>query len=129
MPTWTWIIIGFFGAFFVSLLLVPVCRKLAFALNIVDHPAERKVHKKVMPLLGGLAVFLSFMIISVGGVIVVFSFDAFPVFQDLFPGLFFMRRGFFLVMEKFRWYLRVRSQEQKMVVVFPCIFTIRTVVE
>ena len=91
----------FFGAFFVSLLLVPVCRRVAFALDVVDHPAERKVHTRVMPLLGGLAVFLSFLVVSFSGVITVFSFNTFPFFQDLFPGLFFMRGGIQQVLHKF----------------------------
>lgn len=36
----------------------------SFALKIgaIDHPAERKVHKKQTPLLGGLAIYISFMI-------------------------------------------------------------------
>jgi UDP-GlcNAc:undecaprenyl-phosphate GlcNAc-1-phosphate transferase len=91
----------FFGAFILSVLLVPLCRRLAFRLNLVDRPAERKVHAGIKPLLGGGAVFLSFFIVALSGVFLVFNFDSFPFFQELLPGLYYMRRGFFLVLNKF----------------------------
>lgn len=43
-----------------SLFLTPFVIKLAFAVGAVDKPDERKVHKRVMPRLGGLAAFSSF---------------------------------------------------------------------
>jgi UDP-GlcNAc:undecaprenyl-phosphate GlcNAc-1-phosphate transferase len=93
----------FIGAFILSAALVPLCRRLAFRLNLVDRPAARKVHLEPKPLLGGGAVFLSFFIVAVSGVVIVFTFDSFPFFQDLFPGLYYMRNGFFKVLEKFRY--------------------------
>ena len=45
-----------------SLILVPLVRKIAIHINAMDIPNERKVHKKPMPRLGGLAIFLSFLI-------------------------------------------------------------------
>ena len=45
-----------------SLILVPLVRKIAIHINAMDIPNERKVHKKPMPRLGGLALFLSFLI-------------------------------------------------------------------
>lgn len=45
-----------------SLILVPLVRKIAIHINAMDIPNERKVHKKSMPRLGGLAIFLSFLI-------------------------------------------------------------------
>lgn len=50
-------------ALVVSLLLTPVVRKLAIKINAMDTPGERKVHLKVMPRLGGLAVYASFAIV------------------------------------------------------------------
>jgi len=91
----------FFGAFFFSFLLVPLIRKLAIRLEIVDRPAARKVHTEAKPLLGGAAVFISFFVVTLSGVLMVFNFDSFPFFKDLFPGLFYMRRGFLLVLNKF----------------------------
>ena len=45
-----------------SLILVPIIRKVAIHINALDIPDERKVHKKPMPRLGGLAIFLSFLV-------------------------------------------------------------------
>lgn len=49
-----------------SFALVPMVRKLAWRTNAVDIPAsakDRKVHNEPTPLLGGLAVFLSFSLL------------------------------------------------------------------
>lgn len=45
-----------------SLILVPLIRDIAYHINALDVPNKRKVHKKVMPRLGGLAIFLSFLV-------------------------------------------------------------------
>jgi len=37
-------------------------KKLAFRLGATDRPNQRKVHAKIMPRMGGLAIFISFMI-------------------------------------------------------------------
>ncbi|MDD4239002.1 MAG: MraY family glycosyltransferase [Desulfotomaculaceae bacterium] len=44
----------------VALLITPLVRKWAFKLGALDRPEQRKVHQKVMPRLGGLAVFIAF---------------------------------------------------------------------
>lgn len=49
-------------SFLVSLLLVPICKKVSIHINAMDIPNERKVHKHPMPRLGGLAIYLSFLI-------------------------------------------------------------------
>ncbi len=46
-----------------SLLLTVATESLATKFKVIDRPGERKIHKKPTPLLGGLAVFLSFFII------------------------------------------------------------------
>jgi len=48
--------------FILSLILTPIVKKLAFKIGAVDQPNKRKVHNKIMPRLGGLAIFLSFFI-------------------------------------------------------------------
>jgi UDP-GlcNAc:undecaprenyl-phosphate/decaprenyl-phosphate GlcNAc-1-phosphate transferase len=48
--------------FFASILLTPLVKKLAFRIGATDKPNHRKVHSKIMPRLGGLAIFLSFLI-------------------------------------------------------------------
>jgi UDP-GlcNAc:undecaprenyl-phosphate GlcNAc-1-phosphate transferase len=43
-----------------SLGLTPLVRLLAIRIHVLDFPSERKIHKKPIPLLGGIAVFLAF---------------------------------------------------------------------
>ncbi|WP_147534128.1 glycosyltransferase family 4 protein [Bacillus marasmi] len=45
-----------------SILFTPVVRKLAFKIGATDRPSQRKVHQRVMPRLGGLAIYISFII-------------------------------------------------------------------
>ncbi len=51
------------GALSLSLALTVAVESLAVKKGILDFPSERKIHKKPIPLLGGLAVFLSFFTI------------------------------------------------------------------
>lgn len=48
--------------FLLSLLLTPIVKKIAIHINALDYPNERKIHKKPIPRLGGLAIYLSFII-------------------------------------------------------------------
>lgn len=48
--------------FVASLLLVYIIKKVAIHINAMDIPNERKVHKKPMPRLGGLAIFLAYLL-------------------------------------------------------------------
>ncbi|MGN1385556.1 MAG: glycosyltransferase family 4 protein, partial [Bacillus sp. (in: firmicutes)] len=48
--------------FIASLIITPLVRKLAFKIGATDKPNYRKVHQKIMPRLGGLAIFISFLI-------------------------------------------------------------------
>lgn len=49
-------------ALVISFLLTPYIKKLAFKIGAVDKPDARKVHTKVMPRLGGFAIFIAFMV-------------------------------------------------------------------
>lgn len=53
----------FLATVLVSLVITPLVRKLAFFVGAVDKPNNRKVHKTIMPSMGGLAIYLSFMIV------------------------------------------------------------------
>lgn len=54
-------IIPFFIAFLLSLLFTYLIRRLALYYKILDYPSlSRKIHKKSIPLLGGLGIFLAF---------------------------------------------------------------------
>ena len=48
--------------FITCLILVPIVKKLAEHVGAMDIPNARKVHTKPMPRLGGLAIFLSFIL-------------------------------------------------------------------
>ena len=54
----------FLGAFGLSMLLTPAARAFALAAGIVDHPERRKIHQVPVPLLGGAAIVLSFLGVS-----------------------------------------------------------------
>ncbi|WP_338751675.1 MraY family glycosyltransferase [Bacillus sp. FJAT-52991] len=70
-----------------SLAITPLVKKLAIAVGAVDKPNYRKVHQRIMPRMGGLAIFISFMIgmfvlqpqadfnlaIMIGGVIIIIT--------------------------------------------------------
>lgn len=45
----------------ISLIATPFVKKLAVNIGAVDKPNERKVHKTLMPRLGGLAIYISFI--------------------------------------------------------------------
>lgn len=45
-----------------TIALTPLCKKLAWRLGAVDYPSARRVNKKPIPRLGGVAIFLSVFI-------------------------------------------------------------------
>lgn len=47
-------------AFFVTLLVTPVIIKLFLNLNIFDKPGGRRIHTKITPSMGGVAIFIGF---------------------------------------------------------------------
>ena len=53
----------FLIAFVLSLLLVPVMKKLAVRIGAVDQPSQRKVHRHSKPLLGGLAIAATLLLV------------------------------------------------------------------
>lgn len=48
--------------FLTSLFLIPIIKKIAIHVNALDMPNKRKVHKVPIPRLGGLAIFLAFLL-------------------------------------------------------------------
>jgi len=50
------------SAFVLAVGVTPVARKLAVRVGIVDQPNARKIHSKAIPLLGGVALYLAFII-------------------------------------------------------------------
>jgi UDP-GlcNAc:undecaprenyl-phosphate GlcNAc-1-phosphate transferase len=51
--------IPFLTAFIVSFSLVPLLRKLSLTTGFVDQPSKRKIHHQAIPLMGGVAIYLS----------------------------------------------------------------------
>ena len=61
---------GFALALLFTLLLVPLVRRNAIKAGYYDAPGERKIHKQPIPRLGGIAIWLGFML-ALGVVVVV----------------------------------------------------------
>ena len=57
----TILLMAFIPFVFVTL-ITPVIKKIAFHVNALDLPGERKVHNKPMPRLGGLGIYLGFLL-------------------------------------------------------------------
>lgn len=51
-------------SFVIAFLIVPVIIKYSLRKNLVDIPGRRKIHKKVTPSMGGIAIFIGFFISS-----------------------------------------------------------------
>lgn len=53
-------------AFLIAFCITPIIKKLAFKVKAVDIPKNpRKIHKKPIPLLGGLAIFIAFGLVLI----------------------------------------------------------------
>lgn len=50
------------ATFAIGLFITPIVKYLAVRFNFVDNPEARKMHKKAIPLLGGLAIFATFIL-------------------------------------------------------------------
>ena len=55
----------FFFSFSLSYCLVPVIRRISKKYGILDTPDERKIHTVSTPLLGGVAILMSFLIVVI----------------------------------------------------------------
>ncbi|ONK21019.1 undecaprenyl-phosphate alpha-N-acetylglucosaminyl 1-phosphate transferase [Bacillus sp. VT-16-64] len=74
--------------FIISIALTPAVKRLAYYWGAIDQPNQRKIHQKPMPLLGGLAIFASFL----AGVILVLPFDQ-RVFTIVVGGVIIVMTG------------------------------------
>jgi len=79
----------FLLSFALSLLLVPLAKRLAFRLNMIDHPdpSGRKAHQQPRPLLGGLAIYFALTITLLAQIIGYAVFKTHPWFSARFPFL------------------------------------------
>lgn len=53
------VLAGSLIAFIVSLAVTPIISKIAFRIGAIDRPDARKVHSRVMPRMGGVAIYLA----------------------------------------------------------------------
>lgn len=56
------ILLMIFTTFIISVILVPIFKKVAFHIGAIDYPNQRRLNKVPMPTIGGVAVFLSFLV-------------------------------------------------------------------
>ncbi len=77
----------FLFAFLLALMFVPLARRLAIRLGVIDQPQGRKAHGQPTPLLGGLAIYGAFMLTLVIHVAAYFSFQQAGWFAQAFPFL------------------------------------------
>lgn len=75
------ILLGCIATAFLSAILTPIVRKVAFKIGAVDKPDKRRMNKKIMPSMGGLSIFLTFFI----SVFFIQPFES-PVIMPLFLG-------------------------------------------
>ncbi len=61
--------IAFFAALSVSLLSTPLARRVALKFRLVDKPNRRKRHLMTTPLLGGMAIYISFALTVAAGML------------------------------------------------------------
>ena len=62
--------ISFAIALILALIMTPLVKRFAFAVGAIDKPNYRKVHTRIMPRLGGLAIYIAF----VGAVLIALPF-------------------------------------------------------
>lgn len=72
-----YVVLAWIATFLLSLILTPVVRKIAFAIGATDKPDKRRVNKKEMPTIGGVAIYGAYFISM-------FFFQPLP-FEQIFP--------------------------------------------
>ncbi|MFD2368409.1 glycosyltransferase family 4 protein [Brevibacillus sp. GCM10020057] len=56
------LILGFLTSLIISFIATPYVKKLAVKVGAVDAPNQRKVHTRIMPRMGGLAIYLGYLV-------------------------------------------------------------------
>ena len=64
-------------SFFVSAILTHLVHRFAIRFNIVDNPGHRKMHETPIPLLGGVAIYVTFNLVILGNLVVLNLFGDF----------------------------------------------------
>ncbi|MBU0580215.1 MAG: undecaprenyl/decaprenyl-phosphate alpha-N-acetylglucosaminyl 1-phosphate transferase [Candidatus Margulisbacteria bacterium] len=77
---------AFLSAFFVTILLIPIVKKLAVKWDALDYPGNRKIHDEPIPRLGGLGIYLGFVITLIFVMLVYRSYELWPLFKPIIIG-------------------------------------------
>ncbi len=56
------LVTGFILALFAAVIMTPIVKRIAIYWKAFDEPNHRKVHTKIMPRLGGLAIYIAFLV-------------------------------------------------------------------
>lgn len=78
------ILVAAISSFVIALLTLPVIINFSLSKNLVDVPGRRKVHKKITPSLGGVAIFLGFITSS----LIWIDFDSWGLIKFVLVALF-----------------------------------------
>ncbi len=90
-------------SFLVSLLLIPFVKKLAVGAGVVDKPGKRKIHRISKPLLGGIAIYASFIITILVNIGIVYLIAGKSSMSSILPaGITDYFRGVHIVQGKLR---------------------------
>lgn len=90
----------FVFSFVIAVMMTAIIRRLALKLKIFDYPSEpRKIHDKPIPELGGLAIFLTFFLVTLiyfqSGLLVDGKIEPKMVMGILIGGIILMIGGYF----------------------------------
>jgi len=80
-PLWIGLI-----AFVLALVVTPAVRWLAFRIGLLDQPAARKLHSAPIPLMGGAAIYLAFMVALVAALLLLGDFFYLRELMAIFLG-------------------------------------------
>jgi UDP-GlcNAc:undecaprenyl-phosphate/decaprenyl-phosphate GlcNAc-1-phosphate transferase len=80
---YTRLVLCFGLSLFITLVILPSIVEISVVRSLVAVPNSRTSHKKPVPVLGGLGIFIGFII----SCLIFLSFSSFPRFQYLFAGL------------------------------------------
>ncbi len=76
--------ICFVAGFLLTVFATPVAKKLALRIGAVDTPNERKIHNEIIPRLGGLAIYIGFIVSLAIGLLFIYlnktSVNLTPIF-------------------------------------------------
>lgn len=87
--------VAFIMAFLISLITTPLSKVIAYKVGAVDQPKDRGIHVKPMPRMGGIAIFLGFIVTVMLLIPTVKAFEWKQISGLLIGGLIIFLLGFF----------------------------------